>query len=225
MSLILDDRRLRWTAVPIAPELELRVLEVDDPDGQLESALRDADADPYAAVLWPAAVAAAAELASGVGPGLTVVDAGAGIGLVALAAARLGARSIALDHDRFALRLIDRAAAEQALDVETRLVDLGGTSPLPAADIVVFADLLYDPDLARTVALRAAEAVQQGARVLVADPNRVGRGVFARTLAVLGLGANFRTVLVKVPGEAVPSAVDIAWIERPRAANRRATAA
>lgn len=212
MAPIVDDRKLRWLTVTVAPDLDIRVLVAEDDDAQLEAALHDPTADPYAGILWPAAVAIAGELVGRVKPGQTVVDAGAGTGLVALTAARLGARVIALDHDPFALRLIDLAAADQRLTVETRRFDLEGTSPLPRADLVVLADLLYDPDLARAAALRAAEALQHGASVLVGDPDRVGRDVFARTLRSIGTDVVFHTTRTIMPGEPEPVPMGIAWI-------------
>src|SRR5699024_6194466 len=77
----IDGRRSRWTTVDIAPDLVLRILEADD-DDQLEAALAAPPADPYAGILWPASIAAAAEIASLVSPGQTVIDLGAGTGLV-----------------------------------------------------------------------------------------------------------------------------------------------
>lgn len=207
----IDGRRSRWTTVDIAPDLVLRVLEADD-DDQLEAALAAPPADPYAGILWPASIAAAAEIASLVSPGQTVIDLGAGTGLVALTAAYVGARALALDHDPYALSLIERAAAEQGLDLETQPFDLMGADPLPDTDIIVISDLLYEVDLASAAAHRTIEALDAGAHTLVADPGRIGRYTYEQTLKALGIEIAFNSVEVHAPGDAPPQPVEIAWI-------------
>lgn len=201
MESCINGRRVRRTSVRIAPDGPVvTVFEVADADAWLGAAARDPDLDPYAGILWPAAVAVATELAGDVAPGERVLDLGAGTGLCALAAARLGARAIALDHDPFALELVRHAARLQALDVETRRFDLAGAEPLPPADLVLLADLLYEPALARAAARRIAEVVRRGSRVLIGDPGRFSRDVFLSALADNDLHPVFTDVHVHLPG-------------------------
>lgn len=208
----IEGRRVRAVAVEVAPGLEVAVLEAADADRLLESAIEDPGVDPYAGVLWPTAVAVATALVGRVVPGERVLDLGAGTGLAALAAARLGAHAIALDHDPFSLRLIALAAEHQGAEVETRRFDLHSEEPLPPADVVVLADLLYDAALARSAARRVAEAADRGSRVVVGDPGRLARAEFLRVLARHGLEPDFLDVPVRLPGDPLPAVVGIAWL-------------
>lgn len=201
----------RAVTVEVAPGMSVTVLEAADADAVLASAL-DRGADPYAAIVWPAAIAAAQRLAGRVHAGDRVLDLGAGTGLCALTAARLGARATALDHDPAALSLLEAAAALQELRVEIRRFDLAGPERLPPADLVVLADVLYERPLALVAAGRALEALRHGAGVLVSDPDRVGRTEFVGHLAAAGVPVSFEEVTVTVPGESAPARVGVAWI-------------
>jgi len=168
--------------------------------------------DPYAAVLWPAALACARQLPGRVRAGERVLDLGAGTGLCALTAARLGAHCRALDHDAAARAAIARAAARQRLDVEVLPFDLAGPEPLPPGELAILADLLYEPVLARAAAARTLELLRRGARALVGDPGRSGRALFLELLAAAGIAVEFVDRSVRVPGEASESMVGVAWI-------------
>lgn len=178
----------------------LEILQLAVPESALEGAVRG-ERDPYAGILWPSSIAAARAILPFLRPGMHVVDAGAGTGLISLAAARRGARVLALDHDAVALQLLAAAAARQHLHLATRRFDLGSACELPTAELFVFSDLLYQRDFALVVAGRAVEAVRQGAAVIVADPGRIGRDAFVTAVAAHGLRARFDEVMVAVPGE------------------------
>jgi hypothetical protein len=61
-------------------------------------------------------------------------------------------------------------------------------TPLPPADIVVAADIMYEPMTGRALAYRAVEALRRGSRVLVGDsPGRAGRPAFLAALQELGI--------------------------------------
>lgn len=58
------------------------------------------------------------------------------------------------------------------------------TTPLPGADVVVLADVLYDKNLGIAVAHRVYEALARGSCVIVGDsPTRLGREPFTRATA------------------------------------------
>eukprot|EP00521_Asterionellopsis_glacialis_P016981 CAMPEP_0195307270 /NCGR_PEP_ID=MMETSP0707-20130614/37632_1 /TAXON_ID=33640 /ORGANISM="Asterionellopsis glacialis, Strain CCMP134" /LENGTH=254 /DNA_ID=CAMNT_0040371517 /DNA_START=307 /DNA_END=1072 /DNA_ORIENTATION=- len=159
--------------------------------------------DPYGAVLWPAASAVSEYLLknTGEGPyplkGLTVLELGAGTGLVSISAALGGAkRVIATDYEDIPLALLSYAAKNlnptSALPIETietsNLDMCAYDDPLPEADIVVCADVMYEPKTGKAVAVRVVEALERGSRVLVGDsPGRAGRPAFMEELRRLGV--------------------------------------
>ncbi len=197
--------------VEVGPRLAITVLQARDPEHVLEAAVAGGS-DPYAPIVWPAAIAVAAMLPGRVRAGERVLDLGAGTGLCALTAARLGADVRALDHDAAVLRAIERAAALQGLAVETARFDLRGAEPLPPGELAILADVLYEPGLARAAAARAVEMLRRGGRVVVGDPARVGRAAFVDALAREGFGVTFEERLVRPPGDAEDSRVEVAWI-------------
>jgi predicted nicotinamide N-methyase len=210
--IVVEGEQLKAVEVDVAPGVRVLVYERADEDRLLEAAIEDPSIDPYAGVLWPTSLAVARVVAGCAAPGERVLDLGAGTGLAALTAASVGARALALDHDAAALRLIALAAERQGLAVDVHHFDLHAADPLPPADLVVLADLLYDPALARSAARRVAEAVGRGSRVLVGDPGRLGRAEFLRTLAGYALYPTFEEVTVCLPGEERTVGVGVARV-------------
>jgi predicted nicotinamide N-methyase len=97
-----------------------------------------------------------------------VLDFGAGSGLVALAAARAGARHVtAADIDPFALAAIARNAAVNRVDVETTGEDVIGTAD--RFDLILVGDMCYERPLAERLMtwLKSVRSV-----VLLGDPGR-----------------------------------------------------
>jgi predicted nicotinamide N-methyase len=160
-----------WAAVPFVPEITL--LTAAEPFGLWDRTARDAP--PFWAFPWaggqglaryvldhPEAVA-----------GRRVLDVASGSGLVAIAAAKAGARSVtAGDIDENALAVIGlNAAANSAPQITARAVDLAAAPP-GDAEVILAADVFYQRDLA-ALALGFLEAARRaGADVLVADPGR-----------------------------------------------------
>jgi predicted nicotinamide N-methyase len=68
--------------------------------------------------------------------------------------------------------------------IETSLFDLcDPTTPLPEADLVVAADILYEPNTGIAMAQRAKEALERGSRFVLGDsPGRPGRASFIEEL-------------------------------------------
>jgi predicted nicotinamide N-methyase len=165
--------------------------------------------DPYGAVLWPAAWAVAQYLltyeessllqsesrSSRPLEGQSIVELGTGTGLVSIAAALGGAKVLATDYEPLALTLTQYAAEQfHNLSIETKLLDMCDSDTLlPMADLVVAADIMYEPKTGVAMAHRAVEALRQGSRVIVGDsPGRPGRPAFLQALKDLGVsGATF----------------------------------
>jgi predicted nicotinamide N-methyase len=165
--------------VPFVPEITL--LTAAEPFGLWEASERDAP--PFWAFPWaggqglsryvldhPEAV-----------DGRTVLDVASGSGLVAIAAAKAGARTVtAGDIDSNALTAIElNAAANGTPQVTARRLDLaavtpgaGGSPAGPGPDVVLAADVFYQRDLAAVALAFLRAARSAGALVLAADPAR-----------------------------------------------------
>jgi predicted nicotinamide N-methyase len=137
--------------------------------------------------------------------GLTVLEIGAGNGLCSLVAATLGANSVATDISIEALELIEMAADTSATSarLSTALFNMCLVNePLPQADIVVIADLLYEKSLAFGAAARVAEAASRGTMVLVGtDPYREHRGTFVAEVERLAGLARSKPSLCEIQGK------------------------
>jgi predicted nicotinamide N-methyase len=185
-------------------ELSLTLLEPENVDVLLDRAIENGRPAPYGVVTWPSALAAARTLdRAGLPPRARVVDVGAGTGVVSLWVARCGGQAIALDVDDETGALVRAAAALNHVEVDVRTFDLVGPSPLPPGDVVVFADVLYEPDLAAAVARRTVEALAAGAVVIVADPGRIGRAGYCRLLAERGVRVDFVDEEIDLDGRCV----------------------
>ena len=102
-----------------------------------------------------------------------VLDFGCGGGVVALAAARAGAQSVANDVDSWALRTVELAAQRQQLRVETWLADLTQTpEAVDTFDVVCCSDLAYEKSQAPAQFALLKRARANGSRVFVADAGR-----------------------------------------------------
>lgn len=163
--------------------------------------------DPYGSVLWPAASAVANHLMKFEQTDRkeqTLLELGTGTGLVAIAASRAGYQHvIATDYESVPLRLLEYSAAKLNGDVDltasisTERLDICDyyDTPLPDADLVVAADIMYEPATGRAMAHRTAEALKRGSRVIIGcSPGRPGRPAFLDELKriVPGIDAEFK---------------------------------
>jgi predicted nicotinamide N-methyase len=203
--------------IDITPDLHIRLLQHASSAEVLEAAVRDPSVDPYAHILWPSSLAAARALPPIVRPGHVVLDVGAGTGLCALTAAALGARAVALDRDAASLARISRASRMNRVIVETVLCDVYSAASLPDCDLAVFADLLYEPALARAIGLRIVEVMSRGGSVIIADPGRASRAVLDGMLTREGIDVAYRDVVVQLPGD-TPAIVQVAVLSAERCA-------
>ncbi|KAL1525067.1 hypothetical protein AB1Y20_019940 [Prymnesium parvum] len=122
----------------------------------------------------------------------TVLEVGAGTGLCSLFLARAtSARVLASDTSEAGLALLRQSAASQSLHVHTLRFDICSEDSLPQCDWMVASDLLYTPQLARSLARRCLEMVGRGGHAVVADPGRPTRRVFQAVLEEQGMRAAF----------------------------------
>lgn len=135
---------------------------------------------PFWGVAWPGGLALARYLLDhpGLVSGRTVLDFGAGSGLVAIAAAKAGATSvIASEPDPLGQAAIELNAALNGVPAPRCVsADCGGTQSF-AADVVLAGDVWYERELADQVSGYLAVAAAGGARVLTGD---IGRRYFPR---------------------------------------------
>jgi predicted nicotinamide N-methyase len=165
-----------WAAVPFVPEVTLRT--AAEPFGLWDRTERDAP--PFWAFPWAGGQGLARYVLDHpeTVAGRRVLDVASGSGLVAIAAAKAGARTVtAGDIDENALAAIAlNATANDTPQVTARALDLADTVLADAdpgdAEVILAADVFYQRDLA-ALALRFLQAARRaGATVLAADPAR-----------------------------------------------------
>lgn len=100
---------------------------------------------PYWAMLWPACIALAEELACATDmAGRSLIELGAGLGVPAIAAATSGASVMATDWYNEALEFIRESADANAVTVHAKFLDWRFPPALPKFDVLAGADLLYE---------------------------------------------------------------------------------
>jgi len=167
-------------APPIVPEVQLHlaseVMELWGETEALSAALASGVVNlppPYWAFAWPGGQALARyildhreEVAD-----KSVLDFGAGSGLVAIAAAKAGAAPvIAAETDSLALAAIELNAAANGVFVEPVGNDLIGTNG--RWDTILAGDMCYERPLAERLLVWLRALAGEGARVLIGDPGR-----------------------------------------------------
>ena len=157
---------------------------------------------PYWAELWPSARALARHLLDDGGAkvracesaktgdgwaGVRVLELGCGVALPSLALAGLGANVLATDWYGDALRFARANAARNGLDpLRTEMLDWRHPPPGAGFDLVIAADVLYEPRNAPILAALLPAVTAPAGTVLVADPGRVYAGDFLRAMRVDG---------------------------------------
>ncbi|CAG0953949.1 MAG: methyltransferase [Rhizobiaceae bacterium] len=162
--------RLRVAPVPGLPGLLLYCAHPGSGLGQIAGG----GASPYWAYPWAGGLALARYLADhpSAVAGSRVVDLGSGSGLVAIAAAKAGARAVlAADVDRHAVAAIGLNAALNGVAVATCRADLTDGPP-PDADIVLAGDVFYAAEVAAKTGAYLAHCAAAGLAVFVGDPGR-----------------------------------------------------
>ncbi len=158
------------------PELRLRV--ATDAIGLWEAIEGAVDRGelppPFWAFAWAGGMALARHLLAHpeLVAGRQVVDVATGSGVVAVAAARAGAREVvASDIDEFAITAVALNARLNRVRVEPRLADVREIHVQPGA-VVTAGDVFYDRDIASAMITGLGSLRLAGAEVLVGDPHR-----------------------------------------------------
>jgi predicted nicotinamide N-methyase len=167
---------MRLATVPSLPEIRLYTAHpasglgrLADPDAETSQA-----PPPYWAYLWAGGAALARhffdrpETVSG----RSVLDLGAGSGIVGIAAAKAGAsRVIAAEVDPYGVAALNLNAAANDVAIVVIADDLT-TGPPPPVALVAVGDLFYEHDLAERVTAFLDRCLAADIDVLIGDPGR-----------------------------------------------------
>ncbi|HYM02547.1 MAG TPA: 50S ribosomal protein L11 methyltransferase [Stellaceae bacterium] len=163
-------------APPLVPEIRLHLAsEVTPLWHATETTLaRDQLPPPYWAFAWAGGQALARHVLDNpdLVRGKSVLDFGAGSGLVAIAAARAGAAKVtAAEIDPFAAAAIALNAALNETEVIVETVDIIGRAPAPW-QVVLVGDMCYERPLAERLTSWLRDLAAGGTLVLLGDPGR-----------------------------------------------------
>lgn len=184
----------RFSPVPRRIEIAGRPVEIwrpPDMEALIDIAAFDADERiPYWADVWESAIVLAEDLADCDGRGLTLLELGCGLGLPALMAARAGFAVTATDYEEPALEGVRYNATRNGLEqIEARVLDWRNIPPdIGRFDLVVAADVLYEPHHSAALAAVIARTLAPAGLALVGDPCRTRAAGFADACRAEGLG-------------------------------------
>jgi predicted nicotinamide N-methyase len=156
---------------------------------------------PFFGKLWPSARALGRYLAQLGGPvlgGKTVLEAGCGLALPSMVAARLGASVTATDFHPDVEAFLQENLALNAMR-GVRYVDANwqdDTTSLGRYDVVVGSDVLYDRAHVRTLAHFLLRHTAEGGRIVITDPGRAYLQDFASCMEQLNFSSELRVETV-----------------------------
>jgi predicted nicotinamide N-methyase len=172
------------TSAPLVPEISLHLASDSRHIFQARAEfVPSADWPPYWAFAWPGGQALARHILDNARlvAGKTVLDIGSGSGISAIAAKRAGAtRVTAADPDPMASLVIGMNARHNGVDVTVSIDDV--LSSAPDEDLVLIADLVYEPELATRVTRFLEAARSTGTLVILGDRTTARRPPLAMTL-------------------------------------------
>lgn len=157
---------------------------------------------PYWADLWPAsAVLANVVLGERAGKGARALELGCGLGLVTVAAILAGFEVTATDYYEDALLFAARNAVRATgMEPALKMVDWRALpADLGRFDLLLAADVLYEPAHAALVAKVLEETIAPGGRMLLADQGRLGLASFLEGARARGF--THRSVATAPPPE------------------------
>ncbi len=168
--------RTAVAAVPLVPEIEIhQATELTELWRATAADLAGWDDSPFWAFPWAGGQALARHVLDRpeLVEGRRVADFGAGSGLVGIAAALAGARSVvAFDVDPFCEAAIRLNAARNGVQVTFEPRSPLDRDDLPV-DVVLAGDVFYEKDLSARFLAWARRLAARGVRVMAGDPGRL----------------------------------------------------
>jgi ETFB lysine methyltransferase len=142
--------------------------------------------DPMFGVLWPSGIALAEEMSAFPIGGKRILEAGCGLALPSLVLKRRGADITATDHHPEAGEFLRFNADANGLPpVPFRLAGWENAD-LGRFDLIIGADLLYEPNHPALLAAFISCHAAPGAQVVIADPGRRQLSEFNKLMAAQG---------------------------------------
>ncbi|HWA00899.1 MAG TPA: 50S ribosomal protein L11 methyltransferase [Caulobacterales bacterium] len=167
-------RRAPVAAAPGVPEIRLHQAQPTSGLSRLADAGGTGET-PFWAFAWAGGIALARHVLDHphLVAGRCVLDLGTGSGLVAIAAAKAGARAVfASDVDPAAIAATELNAAINGVAVASMQRDVTPGAPPPGVSIVLAGDVFYDRALARRMLAFLQRCAASGIDVLIGDPDR-----------------------------------------------------
>lgn len=144
-------------------------------DDYLARTAKHLERPPYCAHLWPASRALVAWMAErpDLWLGRRVLELGCGLGLPALAAAKLGARQVvACDSHPENGVFLRRNAARNGTRVEVLTMDWNQPALRPSFDRILASDVVYEWPMVEPLLRAVGTMLAPGGRFILADPGR-----------------------------------------------------
>jgi predicted nicotinamide N-methyase len=154
--------RANLCVAPVPSVPEIRLYKAGTASGLRRLGERDEQGfgSPYWAYYWAGGLALARYVL------------GAGSGLVSIASAKAGARTvIAAEVDRYAMVALELNAEMNGVAVSAALGDPTAGEP-PGVDVILVGDLFYERDLAERVTAFLDRCLAAGIEILIGDPWR-----------------------------------------------------
>ena len=139
--------------------------------------------DPMFGVLWPAGIALAQLMADYPVAGKRILEAGCGLALPSLVLKRRGADVTATDRHPQAEEFLRFNAGANAIPAVPFKLGSWNDVRLGAFDLIIGADLLYEPDQPALLAAFLERHAAPGAEIVIADPGRRQLATFRKLMA------------------------------------------
>lgn len=161
---------------PLAPEVKLHLATEIVPIWQMtEDELEKSGLPPpFWAFAWAGGQALSRYILDNpdIVRGKSVLDFGAGSGLIGIAAAKAGAKNVlSADIDNFAVEAIRINAASNGVDVQATPEDLVGVENR-GWEVILVGDMCYERPLAERIETWLRRLAGEGVTVLIGDPGR-----------------------------------------------------